>query len=220
MKNDHQLKQDILEELAWEPSVNEDRIGVEVDKGIVTLVGRLDSYAEKYAAERAVQRVSGVKGLAVELDVRLPGSSVRTDADIAKTAQEGLEWNAFVPEDKIRVMVEDGWITLSGEVEHAHQKEAAESTLRRLMGVVGISNQLTVKPVTAPVIAPENVKLKIEAALQRRAHADTKAIQVTVDGSKIILSGIVPNLAERREACRAAARAPGVVQVIDKMTAV
>lgn len=213
MKSDHQLKLDVIEELAWEPSINETEIGVEVKGGIVTLSGHLGSYAEKYAAEKATLRVSGVKAIAVEIDVKLPGASQRTDADIAATAQRGLEWNALVPHEKVKVKVEDAWITLTGEVDHEYQRLAAESALRNLLGVVGISNQIKVKP----GILPKDVKVNIEAALQRRAHKQTQAISVTVAGDEVTLSGWAPSLAERRAAYLAALSAPGVTRVIDNM---
>jgi len=214
VKTDYQIKQDIADELAWEAAVNDNEIGIEVRDGVVTLVGNLHSYAEKYAAEKAVQRVAGVKGLAVEIDVVLPGSSKRTDADIARTAAHGLEWHALVPKDCVKIMVEDGWITLSGEVEHQYQRLAAESALRSLLGVIGISNQIAVKHIARPV----DIKVQIEAALQRRAHSTVKAIEVAVNGDQITLNGAVASLAERQEACAAAARTPGAGKVVDKLT--
>ena len=216
MKSDHQIKKDVADELAWDAAVNDDEIGVEVRDGIVTLSGNLDSYAEKYAAEKAVQRVGGIKGLAVEIDVVLPGSSKRTDTDIARTASHGLEWNALVPKGRIKIMVEDGWITLSGEVDHQYQRMAAESALRSLLGVIGISNQIAVKQIARPV----DIKTHIEAALQRRAHSTTKSIDVVVNGDQITLNGSVASLAERQEAFAAAARTPGVGRVVDKLAVV
>lgn len=216
MKSDRQLKQDVIDELAWEPSVNDTAIGVEVDHGIVTLTGHLCSYAEKLAAEKAAQRVAGVKGLAIKIDVRLSGLSERTDAEIAGTASQGLEWNAWLPKDRFQVMVENGWVTVSGEVEHDFQRTVAENVLRTLMGVVGISNKIVVKP----GVVPTNVKSLIEAALQRRAHAETLNITVTVDGDEVTLSGPVMSVAEARAAVKAAALAPGVTRVIDSMTVV
>ena len=216
MKSDYQIKKDVSDELAWDAAVNDNEIGVEVRDGVVTLTGNLDSYAEKHAAEKAVQRVDGVKGLAVEIDVVLPGSSKRTDADIARTASHGLEWNALVPKDRIKIMVEDGWVTLSGEVDHQYQRMAAESALRNLLGVIGISNQISVKHIARPA----DIKTHIEAALQRRAHSTVKAIEVAVNGDQITLNGSVASLAERREAFAAAARTPGVSKVIDKLAVV
>ena len=216
MKSDQQLKHDVQAELAWEAAVNDTEIGIEVRDGVVTLFGNLDSYAEKYAAERAVQRVAGVKGMAVEIDVMLPGSSQRTDADIAETAAQGLEWNVLVPRDRVKIMVEDGWITLSGNVEHQYQRMAAENTLRSLLGVVGISNQIAVRP----AVAPHDVKVHIEAALQRRAHSEVKGIEVIVTGDQIALNGAVASMEERRAALNAAARTPGVTKVIDRLVVV
>src|SRR5271165_4508868 len=146
MKTDAQLKQDIIAELTWEPSVNASQIGVEVKNGTVTLAGHVDSYAEKCQAERAAQRVSGVKGLAVEIDVKLQGLSKRTDADIARSAQNVLEWTSWLPTDAIKVKVENGWITLSGEVEWDYQRQFAKDAVRSLFGVVGVSDVISVKP--------------------------------------------------------------------------
>lgn len=213
MKTDSQLKRDVMEELAWEAAVNDNEIGVEVREGIVTLTGNLSSYAEKYAAERAVQRVSGVKALAVEIDVVLPGSSKRTDADIARTATYGLEWNALVPKDRVKVMVEYGWVTLTGEVDYQYQRMAAESALRSLLGVVGISNQIVVKN----LLKTADIKTHIEAALQRRAHSIARGIEITVNGDQITLNGSVSSMVDRQEAFNAAAKTPGVAKVIDKL---
>lgn len=213
MKSDQQLKQDVIDELAWDPVVNETEIGVAVRDGIVTLSGHLQSYAEKYAAERVVQRLAGVKGLAVELDVVLPGVYQRTDAEIAAVAQKGLSWNALLPKDRIKVKVEDGWITLSGDVDRAVQKTLAEKTVRNLLGVVGINNNITVKT----VLAPKDVKVKIEAALQRRAHKETRDIEVAVNGQDVTLTGHVDSLEDRRSAVWAALSAPGVTHVVDHL---
>lgn len=216
MKSDHQLKQDVIAELQWEPAVDENEIGVAVKDGIVTLTGHLKSYAEKHAAEEAAQRVSGIKGLAEEIEVRLPGLSKRSDADIALHAQRGLEWNALVPRDKIQIKVENSWITLSGEVDWNYQRLAAKNALRNLMGVVGISNQIVVKP----KVLPKNIKASIEAALQRRAHEETESLSILVSGNEVTLAGSVPSYSERRAAYLAAASAPGVAHVIDKMVVI
>lgn len=213
MKSDHALRQDVIDELAWEPSVNDTAIGVEVVDGVVTLTGHLGSFAEKKAAERAVQRVAGVRAIAEEIDVKLPISSKRTDADIARTAVTALEWNASIPAGKVHLKVEDGWITLTGEVEHAYQRAAAEQAVRGLMGLIGVSNQITL----APALQPKDVKVRIEAALQRRAHMDTQSINVTVNGDQIVLSGNVHSFGERVAALEAAHDAPGVTRVIDHM---
>ncbi len=213
MKTDRQLKQDVIDELEWESAIDETGIGVEVHNGIVTLTGTLNSYAEKYAAEKAVQRVADVKGLAVEIDIALPGWGQRTDADIARTAAQALEWNALVPQDCIKIVVEDGWITLTGNVDYQYQRMAAERALQTLLGVVGISNQIAV----TPSVTQRDVKSHIEAALQRRAHMETKGIEVVVNGDQITLSGAVSSFAERRAALSAAAQTRGVARVVDKL---
>ena len=213
MKSDRQLKQDVMDELEWDPSVKDVEIGVEVKDGVVTLAGHLGSYAEKYAAERAALRVAGVKGVAVEIDVWLPGTSERKDADIVHASEFALEWNVLIPKGKVKVMVEGGWVTLSGELERNYQRLAAEKALRNLMGVVGISNQIVVKP----AVLPGDVKLKIEAALQRRAHMETQGISVLVGGDQVTLTGPVRSWSERYAALQAAAAASGVVRVVDKM---
>lgn len=213
MKTDHQLRQDVIEELAWDPCINDNEIGVEVKDGVVTLSGHLDSFAGKYAAERATQNVEGVRAIAVEIEVRLPGESKRTDSDIASTAQRALDWNALIPKDRIKIIVEGGHLTLSGEVDWAYQRQAAENTVRNLMGVVGVHNQITVKA----AVLSKNVKSSIEAALQRRAHQEVKAISVLVNGNQVTLTGSVPSLADRRTAFMAALSAPGVTRVIDKL---
>ncbi|AMP00124.1 BON domain protein [Collimonas arenae] len=213
MKTDRQLRQDVMDELAWDPSINDTDIGVEVKDGVVTLEGHLSSYAEKYAAERAAQRVAGVKGVAVEIDVRLPGTSERSDADIVRASELALEWNVLVPKDKVKVLVEDGWVTLSGELERDYQRVAAGNAIRNLMGVIGVSNQISVKP----AVLPSDVKVKIEAALQRRAHIETQRLTVLVNGDQVTLTGPVRSWSERYAALQAAAAASGVTRVVDKM---
>ena len=213
MKTDSQLQQDVIAELKWEPSVEATTIGVEVKDGIVTLAGHVGSYIQKRAAERAAQRVSGVRGVAMEIDIALPGSSKRKDADLAKRARSALEWNASVPKDAVRLSVENGWVKLSGEVQWAYQRWAAETAVFNLLGVVGVNNDITIKP----QVAPHDVKTKIEAALQRRAHQETKSIQVAVAGDSVTLSGVVDSWAERNAAQTAAWAAPGVKNVIDNI---
>ncbi len=165
MKTDSQIQQDVIAELKWEPSINATEVGVEVKNGVVTLAGHVASYGEKWDAERAAQRVPGVKALAVEIDVTLGGSSKRNDADIARSVENVLEWTSFLSKDPIKVMVENGWVTLSGEALWDYQRQAAKLAVRYLMGVTGVSDQITIKN----RVTSTNVKTDIEAALKRRA---------------------------------------------------
>jgi osmotically-inducible protein OsmY len=213
MKTDRQLQQDVIEELLWEPSVEATTIGVEVKDGIVTLAGHVETLEQQLAAERAAQRVAGVKGIVVEIDVVLPGSGKRPDAEIAEAAIRALEWNSSVPGDAIKITVQDGWVTLTGEVDWAFQRWAAIATVRSLIGVVAVSDEILIKP----QIQPRDVKVKIEAALQRHAHRETKAINVDVAGDSVTLSGVVDSWAEREAAHTAAWAAPGVKSVVDNI---
>ena len=214
MKTDTQIQQDVMAELSWEPSVNAAHIGVEVSDGIVTLAGHVTNYSEKLNAERAALRVHGVKALAVEMDVTLPGTNKRSDSDIAQSANNVLRWTTYLPTDHIKVKVEHGTIALSGEVEWDYQRNGAADAVRHLQGVTGVNNQITLKPeATASV-----VKADIEAALKRRAHRHSEAITVEVQGSDVTLTGIVNSWEERNLARNSAWGAPGVRNVNDNMT--
>jgi osmotically-inducible protein OsmY len=213
MKTDTQLRNDIQAELNWAPEVKTSDIGVIVKDGVVTLTGHLASHAEKYAVERAVQRVHGVKALAIELTVKLPFDNQRTDADIAMAAERALEWNVLVPDDKIRPLVENGWITLAGEVEWDYQRSAAESAVRNLMGVTGVSNLVKVKP----KVSPADVEKKIHDALSRQVDREARQLAITVDGSQVTLRGTVHSWTERDAVQGAAWATPGVTVVVNDL---
>jgi len=214
MKSDKELKEDVIDELAWDQHLKPVEIGVAVKDGVVTLSGYVDSYNEKMAAERAAQRVSGVKAVVQEIKVRLPNSLQRTDEDIAKAAANALAWSVSVPHDRIKVKVQNGWITLSGEVDWRYQRNAAEDAVCNLLGVVGVTNQVTVKP----AVKPTEIKTKIESAFQRNALLDARRIEVQVRGDKVILEGSVRSYAEKVEAERAACSAPGICEVQNNIT--
>jgi osmotically-inducible protein OsmY len=213
MKTDAQLKKDIQDELGWDPAVHATDIGVIVKDGIVTLTGHLSSYAEKYAAERATERVSGVQALVMEVDVRLPSSSKRDDADLANAARNALAWNVVVPDSHIQLKVEKGWVTLTGEVEWDYQRKAADRAVRDLLGVVGVSNLIKVKP----HVSTSDVQKKIQEALARQAETEAQQLQVLVDGSRVTLRGKVHSWVERQAAQGAAWSAPGVTNVVNEL---
>jgi osmotically-inducible protein OsmY len=214
MKTDAKLQLDVLEELKWEPAVNAEQIGVEVKDGIVTLVGHVGSFAEKWHAEEAAQRISGVKALAVEIDVTLPGECHRHDAEIARAAENILEWLVILPKDTVKVMVENGWITLSGELEWGYQRQLAVGAVRYLMGVRGVSDQILI----TPKMSSRAIKSDIEAALKRRLTDDTHNIMVDIHGSDVTLTGTVHNRSERVLASQSAWSSPGVRKVVDNIT--
>lgn len=213
-RTDAQIQSDVLAELQWEPRVQPNEIGVVVKNGVVTLTGWVDSYTKRWAAEDAAHRVRGVKAVANDIEVRLSSDEKRTDADLAKAVVRALESDAFVSVDDLDVTVEKGWVTLKGQVEWQYQRQDAERAVRRLTGVTGVTNLITVKP----RVAASELKDKIEKALVRSVETDAKRITVEVDGDSVILKGTVKSWAEREEAERAAWAAPGVASVDNRIT--
>ncbi len=200
---DEDIQRDVLEELKWDPRVRPNEIGVAVKDGIVTLTGWVDSYLKKIAAEEDAHRVPGVKAVVNDIEVRLPSSAERTDADLAKAVLNALKWDAGIPTDKIDVTVDHGWVTLKGEVDYYFQKRDAERAVERISGVRGVTNLLTVKPQPTP----DDLK----------SETDAKRITVEVQGSKVILRGTVSAYAEKKAAEEVAWSAPGVTEVDNRI---
>lgn len=215
MKKDEELRQFVIDELEFEPSVDASRIGVAVGDGIVTLSGHVPTYDQKCAAERAALRVKGIRGIAQEIRVMYPGTPQTADDQIAKRALDIIAWNVAIPQDSVQVKVQDGWVTLTGSVPWQFQRDAAASSVRRLSGVLGVNNLIAI----TPHVHASDVKATIQAALRRSADVDAAAIHVDVDGSnKITLTGKVKSWAERGAAERAAWSIAGVKSVDDRMS--
>ncbi len=209
MSHDSQLQQSVLAEFNWEPSVTAGHIGVTASAGVVTLSGHVDSYAKKYAAEAAARRVKGVKAVAEEIEVRLPFDNKRSDEEIAAAAIERLSWNVSVPKDSVQVKVEKGWVTLTGQVDWWFQKEAAEHDIRPLHGVIGVSNQTTIKP----RVNTANLSDNITHALHRSWFFDPANVHVRAEGGKVVLSGSVHSFDELKVVARTAWSTQGVTNV-------
>ncbi len=212
-RTDEEIQANVLEELKWDTRVRPNEIGVAVKDGIVTLTGWVDSYLKKMAAEEAAHRVPGVKAVANDIEVRLPGFAERTDTDLAAAVLNALRWDAAIPTGKVDVTVSQGWVTLKGEVEYAFQKRDAERAVRRLSGVKGVSNLITVKP----QVFPSDLKQQIERALVRNAETDARNITTEVEGSKVILRGTVRSYAEKQAAEDTVWSAPGVTEVENRI---
>jgi osmotically-inducible protein OsmY len=213
MKTDIQLKGEVSDELAWDPAINSAAIGVAVQDGVVTLTGQLNTFAEKHAVERAVRRVAGVRGIAIDLDVKLAPEHKRSDAEIAEAALAAMRWHSMVPADRVKVEVEAGWVTLSGELDWGYQYASAEQAVRPLLGVRGLTNNITVKP----RVNAKDVGSQIIAALTRHAQREAHHIGVEVEGGVVTLSGKVDSMAEHDAAIGTAFSAHGVSRVVDHL---
>jgi osmotically-inducible protein OsmY len=214
MKTDSQIQIDVIAELKFEPTVNPTHIGVTVKDGIVSLLGTVENYFEKYHAEKATQRVSGVRGVAMAIDVKLPSVVNRTDAEIAHAIDNVITWSSLLNKDEIHVKVESGWVTLTGTVKWNYQKTMLNSSVGHLMGVTGISDQITISNDLNKTV----VKKEILDSLNRRAKTDANNITVDVKGGEVTLSGKIHDFNERELVKHAAWSSAGVVKVTDKLT--
>lgn len=213
MKTDYEIKDDVLAELLWQPNIDETKIGVIVEDGVVTLSGVVDSYTKKVAAEKAVKSVKGVKAVALDIEVKYGTDYKKTDKEIAKAVVNALAWDTSVPEEKVSVKVEDGWVYLSGELKWFYQKEAAKKAVENLLGVKGVINSIQIKQ----AVEPTEIKEKITKAFERSAEVNAKNISISVDGHTVTLRGTVNSIAEKDEAQRAAYFAPGVYEVKNEL---
>jgi osmotically-inducible protein OsmY len=209
MKTDNEILKDVQDELKWDPYLSSSEIGVSVKDGIVTLTGVVDSYYKKLAAENAVKKVAGVTAVVQKIEIRLSESGKRKDSDIAEAIQNAFKWSVLVPKDKIKIKVENGWVTLEGDVEWEFEKNAARKAVEKIEGVQGVTNNIKV----TPKAVPSEIQQKIKSAFLRSASFDADRINVSVDGSTVRLSGKVRSWAEKKEAERQAWLAPGVTRV-------
>jgi osmotically-inducible protein OsmY len=216
MKTDAQIKSDVSAELAWDTAVDATRIGVAVKDGVVSLSGEVETYLQKHAAERAARRIPGVRGIAMDVVVRLAPDHARTDAEIAEAALNALRWHSLVPEDKVKVKVEDGWVTLTGELDWGYQSASAEQAVHPLVGVTGVSNQIRLRERANPA----GIRQDIEAALRRHAEREARHIAVDVDGGVVTLRGVVHSLPEHEAVLGTAYASKGVTRVVDALEVV
>jgi osmotically-inducible protein OsmY len=214
MRSDSDIKRDVEDELRWDPDIGSDDIAVAVKNGVVTLTGFVRSYGQKLQAEADAKRISGVVGLANDIEVRLPAVDQRPDPDIARDAVAALKAQLTYSWEAIKVLVHSGWVTLEGQVEWHYQRDRAEEAVRRIKGVKGVTNSIQLKP----AVTPSEIKRKIEDAFTRNAEIDAQNITVEAHGGEVVLRGKVRSWAELRQAERAAWAAPGVTKVDNRIT--
>lgn len=213
MKSDSEIERDVRDELKWDPDLDAEDIAVSVKNGVVTLAGFTKSYSDRLEAEAATKRVAGVHAVANDIEVRLPAIDQRPDPDIARDAVAALKAELPISHDRIKVIVKDGWVTLEGAVEWQYQKTTAENAVRKVKGVKGVTDVITVKP----KVQPSELQRKILEAFKRNAEVDANRITVEANGSEVILKGTVRSWIEREEAERVAWSAPGVTKVEDRI---
>ncbi|MDP3557032.1 MAG: BON domain-containing protein [Bacteroidota bacterium] len=213
MKTDFEIQRDVMDELNYEPSLKANEIGVAVKGGIVTLSGTIDSYGKKIAAENAAKRVAGVKAVAEDIEVKLMPSGKKNDSEIAEAVINALKWHSALEEEKIKIKVEDGWVTLEGEVEWEFQRNSARLMIEQLQGVVGIINHIKI----TSKLDPKDVLKKITAAFHRSATVDAEQINIKVEGTTVLLTGKVRSYSEKKDAEMAAWLAPGVNKIENKL---
>ncbi len=213
MKTDLEIQNDVQEELKFQPFLKSSEVGVAVKDGIVTLSGIVDTYSKKISAENATKKVEGVTAVVQNIEVKLASSGKKTDVDIAEAVRNNLKWSSTVPYENLKVIVENGWVTLEGETEWEYQKRSAENIIENLSGVMGVINNIKL----SPKLNPTEIKQKIHAAFIRSASIDSEKINIEVNGNKITLTGRVRSMAEKKDAENAAWLAPGVVSVENKI---
>jgi osmotically-inducible protein OsmY len=213
MRTDADIERDVKEELKWDPDLDATDIAISVHDGVVTLAGFTKSYTDKYEAEAAAKRVAGVAGVANDIEVRLPALDERPDPDIARDAVAAIKSQLPISSERIKVVVKNGWVTLEGQAEWQYQRNTAETSVRRIKGVKGVTNSIVLKPRAEP----NEIKKKIQEAFKRNAEVDANRITVEANGSEVVLKGSVRSWIEREEAERAAWAAPGVTKVEDRI---
>ena len=216
MKSDMELQKDVVAELKWEPRLREEEIGIAVREGVVTLTGTVPDYAQRRTAAQAAERVAGVRAVAQDLTVRVPDVFLRSDTELAHQVVNALAWDVEVPRDAIKAKVEEGWVTLEGEVKWQFERHAAERVVRYLIGIKGVSNLVSIKAHTSPY----DVAQKIKAALHRGADADAQKVHVAELNGRVVLTGTVRSWPERADVERAAWSASGVTAVDDRLAVV